>query len=33
MTEADGKKYYADFDSLLDNNHFKQEISTLTGTI
>ena len=31
MTEADGKKYYADFRSLLDNNHFKQEISTLTA--
>ena len=31
MTEADGKKYYADFSSLLDNNHFKQEISTLTA--
>ena len=31
MTEADRKKYYADFSSLLDNNHFKQEISTLTA--
>ncbi len=31
MTEADGKKYYADFDSLLKSNHFKQEISTLTA--
>ena len=31
MTEADGKKYYADFSSLLDNNHFKQELSTLTA--
>ena len=29
MTEANGKKYYADFDSLLNNNHFKQELSTL----
>ena len=29
MTEADGKKYYADYSSLLDNNHFKQELSTL----
>ena len=31
MTEADGKKYYADFSSLLNNNHFKQELSTLTA--
>ena len=31
MTEADGKKYYADFSSLLSNNHFKQELSTLTA--
>ena len=31
MTEADRKKYYADFSSLLDNNHFKQEISILTA--
>ena len=29
MTEANGKKYYADFDSLLNNIHFKQELSTL----
>ena len=31
MTEADGKKYYADYDALLNNNYFKQEISTLTA--
>ena len=31
MTEADGKKYYADYDSLLKSNHFKGEISTLTA--
>ena len=31
MTEADGKKYYADYDSLLKSNHFKREISTLTA--
>ena len=31
MKEADRKKYYADFSSLLDNNHFKQEISILTA--
>ena len=29
MTEADGKKYYADYNSLINNNHFKQEMSTL----
>ena len=23
MTEADGKKYYADYDALLNNNYFK----------
>lgn len=28
-TKADGIKYYADYDSLLKNKHFKQEISTL----
>ena len=31
MTEADGKKYYADYSSLLNNSHFKQELSTLTA--
>ena len=31
MTEADGKKYYAYYDSLLKSNHFKREISTLTA--
>ena len=31
MTEADGKKYYADYDSLLKSNHFKGEISILTA--
>jgi len=30
-TKADGKKYYADYGSLLKNNHFKQEISTLVA--
>ena len=31
MTEVDGKKYYSDYNSLVNNNHFKQEISTLTA--
>ena len=31
MREADGKKYYADYSSLLNNNHFKQELSSLTA--
>ena len=31
MTEANGKKYYADYDSLLNSNHLKQEISTLNA--
>jgi len=31
MTEAEGKKYYADYASLLKSNHFKWEISTLTA--
>ena len=31
MTEVNGKKYYADYDSLLKSNHLKQEISTLNA--
>ena len=31
MTEAEGKKYYADYDSLLNGSHLKQNISTLTA--
>jgi len=31
MTEADGKKYFADYGSLINSNHFKQELSTLTA--
>ena len=31
IIEADGKKYYGDYDSLLKSNHFKGEISTLTA--
>ena len=31
MTEANGKKYYADYDSLVNSNHLKQEISTLNA--
>ena len=31
MTEAEGKKYYADYASLLKSNHFKWEISTLAA--
>ena len=31
MALADGKKYYDDYDSLLNSNHFKAEISTLAA--
>ena len=31
MTEANGKKYYVDYESLLNSNHLKQEISTLNA--
>ncbi len=31
MTKANGKKYYAGYDSLLNSNHLKQEISTLNA--
>ena len=33
VTKADGIKYYADYDSLLKNNHFKQEISDVNCKI
>ena len=29
VTKADGKRYFTDYESLLENKHFKQEISTL----
>ena len=31
MIVADGQKYYANYDTLLKNNHIKGEISTLTA--
>lgn len=31
MSEVEGKKYYANYEALLENNYFKQEISTLTA--
>ena len=31
MAKVKGKKYYADYGSLLKSNHLKQEISTLNA--
>ena len=31
MTEVEGKKYYADYGSLLKDRYFKQDISSLTA--